>query len=84
MNHADAIKKCIADQIGSWLYQDVGTLIGMGVDSFDAVELLMRVEDSLGIEIPDPADGFRALMAMTVDEFVEFCMQYAKTVPDEL
>ena len=84
MSHREIILKCLAEQIGPSFSVDGGTLAEMGADSFDGVELQMQIEDALNVEIPDPDIGFRALMDLSVDQFIDFAMGHVKTVPDEL
>src|SRR5262245_22581357 len=52
---------------------------GLGLDSVDAVELVVSLEDEFGIRLPDEALGRRAMR--TVGKIVDLVLEYDNATP---
>ena len=67
----DKIKDIIIDQLGveeSDVNMDTNLMKDLSADSLDAVEIIMAIEDTFGIEIPDEdAEKFQ-----TVEDLVKY------------
>ena len=84
---AATIRQVIADQIGPAYSEDAGTFTEMGVHADEMLEIVDRVAEALGVEIPYTAFTARDMVGWTVDQFVEFAARFAQpefVVPDEL
>ena len=67
----DKIKEIIAEQLGveeDVVTMDTNLMKDLEADSLDAVEIIMAIEDTFGIEIPDEdAEKFQ-----TVEDLVKY------------
>ena len=67
----DTIKDIIIDQLQveeSYVNMDTNLMKDLSADSLDAVEIIMAIEDTFGIEIPDEdAEKFQ-----TVEDLVKY------------
>ena len=73
----EQVKKIIAEQLGVKLEQvtdDSNLTSDLGADSLDKVELIMNLEEELGIAIPD--DELEQLQ--TVREVIDFVTKLKK------
>ncbi len=69
----EKIKKIIIDQLGvedSEVTKDASFVDDLGADSLDTVELVMALEEEIGIEIPDE-DAEKIVTVGDVVEYIE-------------
>jgi len=74
----DRIRQIIADQLGveSADIAPVSTFADLGADSLDQTELVLALEDTFDMEIPD-ADAEKM---MTVQDVIDYVLKNAKSV----
>jgi acyl carrier protein len=74
----DRIRQIIADQLGveSADIDPVSTFADLGADSLDQTELVLALEDTFDMEIPD-ADAEKMT---TVQDVIDYVLKNAKSV----
>ena len=73
----DSVKKVVVEQLGvseSEVKRESSYVDDLGADSLDTVELVMALEESFGMEIPDE----EAEKIKTVGDTVSYVMAHAK------
>lgn len=73
----EQVKKVVVDQLGvkdSEVTKESSYVDDLGADSLDTVELVMALEETFGIEIPDED----AEKIKTVGDTVAYIMKHAK------
>ncbi len=73
----DQVKKVVVDQLGvseDEVKKEASFVDDLGADSLDTVELVMALEESFGLEIPDE----EAEKIKTVGDTVNYVMSHGK------
>ena len=70
----ELVHKAILESIGDSPYGDSTEFRDLGIDSLDLVELLLRVEDELGVEINEKQLG----RVDTVGQFIVLVNSYVE------
>ncbi len=73
MSIQDQVKSVIAEKLGvepQKIVDDSSLIDDLGADSLEMIELLMALEDDLGIEIPDE-DANQMVRVADIVEYVE-------------
>lgn len=73
----EEVKKVVVEQLGvseSEVTREASYVDDLGADSLDTVELVMALEESFGMEIPDED----AEKARTIGDTINYIMSHAK------
>lgn len=73
----EAVKKVVVEQLGvseSEIKREASFVDDLGADSLDTVELVMALEESFGMEIPDED----AEKIKTIGDTISYVMQHGK------
>ena len=72
----ERVKKIIAEELGvdeDEVTQDATFVEDLGADSLDTVELVMKLEEEFGVEIPDEA----AEKILTVQQAIDYVKEHS-------